>query len=77
MPRPSPLRSTTGLVAETGGGNERIKCIKTLDTGLDTIDVNAAARTFTRAAGGLLDPTVLWPAIKSLPPVLQMPGTTR
>ena len=46
------VTDTTGLVAETGGGNERIKYIKTLNTGQDTIDVNATARTFTRSAGG-------------------------
>jgi hypothetical protein len=48
------VTDTTGLVQETGGGNERIKCIKTLNTGQDYIDVNATARTFTRAAGGYL-----------------------
>ena len=46
------VTSTTGMVQETGGGNERIKCIKTLDTGAATINVNAAGRTFTQAAGG-------------------------
>jgi hypothetical protein len=46
------VTSGTGLVNETGGGNERIKCIKTLDTGAATINVNAAGRTFTQAAGG-------------------------
>ena len=49
------VTSTTGLVTETGGGNERIKSIKTLNTGLDTIDVVAAARTFTSAGGYLYD----------------------
>jgi hypothetical protein len=45
----------TGLVNETGNGNERVVTgTRTLDSGSNTITVSAAAKTFTRSSGSYL-----------------------